>query len=73
MEYHRTRDILHVMQVLGHKSIKNTLMYTQLVDFKEDDFIARIAHSEEEACQLIEAGFDYVCEFGANRIFKKRK
>ena len=25
-EYHRTRDILHVMQMLGHKNIQNTLV-----------------------------------------------
>jgi integrase len=73
MEYHKTRDILHVMQVLGHRSIRNTMMYTQLVDFKEDDYIARIAHSEEETCQLIEAGFEFVCDFGSNKVFKKRK
>jgi hypothetical protein len=29
---------LHVMQLFGHKSIRNIFMYTQLVDFKEDDF-----------------------------------
>jgi integrase len=28
MEYHRTKDILRVMQILGHKNIKNTLVYT---------------------------------------------
>ena len=33
MEYHRTKDILHVMEVLGHKNIKNTLVYTHLVNF----------------------------------------
>lgn len=73
MEYHRTRDILHVMQILGHKSIRNTLMYTQLVEFRDDDFIARIAHSEEETCQLIEAGFEFVCDYGSNKVFRKRK
>jgi integrase len=73
MEYHRTRDILHVMQLLGHKSIRNTLVYTQLIDFKDDDYVARVAHSEQEACQLVEAGFEYVCEFGINKIFRKRK
>jgi len=73
MEYHRTRDILHVMQVLGHKSIRNTLMYTQLVEFRDEDFIARIAHSEEETCQLIEAGFEFVCDYGSNKVFRKRK
>jgi len=43
MEYAKTRDILHVMQVLGHKNIKNTLLYTQLTNFKDDEFIAKIA------------------------------
>lgn len=30
-EYAKTKDILHVMQLLGHKSIQNTLVYTHLV------------------------------------------
>lgn len=73
MDYHKTRDILHIMQLLGHKGIRNTLMYTQLVDFIEDEYIARVAHSEKEACLLIEAGFEFVCDYSANRIFRKRK
>ena len=44
------------------------MLYTQLVNFKEDEFTARVAHSEQEACQLIEAGFDFVCDFGDNRL-----
>jgi integrase/recombinase XerD len=73
MEYHKTKDILHVKELLGHKSINNTLLYTQLVTFKEDEFTARVAHSEQEACQLIETGFDYVCDFGDNKLFRRRK
>jgi integrase len=72
MEYHKTRDLLHIMQILGHRSINNTLVYTRLIDFKEDDFIARIAHSEKETCELIESGFEYVCDFAGNKIFPKR-
>jgi integrase len=34
MEYHRTKDILHVMQLLGHKNIRYTLVYTHLVTFE---------------------------------------
>jgi hypothetical protein len=68
MENHKTRDILHVMQILGHKSIRNTMMYTQLVDFQEDDYVARIAHSENKTCQLIEAGFEFVCDFGQTKF-----
>lgn len=28
MEYNRTKDILHVIRILEHKNIKNTLVYT---------------------------------------------
>jgi integrase len=41
MEYHKTKDILHVMRLLGHKNIMNTLKYTQLVDFKGDDYSSK--------------------------------
>lgn len=34
MEYYKTKDILHVMRLLGHKNIKNTLIYTQLAKFE---------------------------------------
>ena len=73
MEYRKTRDILHVKEILGHKSLNNTMLYTQLISFKNDDFNTAVAHTEEEACKLIEAGFEYVCDFGNNKIFRKRK
>ncbi len=73
MEYHRIKDILHVMQVLGHKNIKNTLIYTQLVDFQDDDYVSKVAKTVEEACELVEAGFEYVCEMDYIKIFRKRK
>ena len=73
MEYRKTRDILHVKEILGHKSLNSTMLYTQLISFKDDDFTATVAHSEEEACKLIEAGFEYVCDFAQNKIFRKRK
>jgi integrase len=73
MEYAKTKDILHVMQLLGHKNIQNTLIYTHLVNFKEDEYVAKVAHTEEEICQLVEAGFEYVCDYNGNKIFRKRK
>ena len=73
MEYYKTRDILHVKEILGHKSLLNTMLYTQLIAFKDDEFAARVAHLEEEACQLIESGFEYICDYGQNKIFRKRK
>jgi len=74
MEYHRTKDILHVMEVLGHKNIKNTLVYTHLVNFESDDFISKVAKNAEDACKLAEAGFEYVCTTPESLlVFKKRK
>jgi hypothetical protein len=44
--YHKTKDILHVMRVLGHRSIQNTLVYTQLIDFQDEDFTSKAASDE---------------------------
>jgi site-specific recombinase XerC len=73
MEYHKTKDILPVMQLVGHRSITNTLVYTHLVDFKNDEYTSRVAKTIEEARQLIEQGFDYVTEMENIKIFRKRK
>jgi len=73
MEYHKTKDILHVMKLLGHRSISNTLIYTHLVDFKDDEYISKVATTAKEACQLVEAGFEYVCKIDDSHIFRKRK
>ena len=73
MEYHRTKDILYVMRLLGHKNIKNTLIYTQLVTFQNDDYICKVASNLKEASELIEAGYEYVCEMDNQKLFRKRK
>jgi len=73
MEYHKTKDILHVMKLLGHKNISNTLVYTQLVDFGEEEYVTKVAWTLDEACKLVEAGFEYVCEMEGAKIFRKRK
>jgi integrase len=73
MEYHKTKDILHVMQLLGHRNIKNTLIYTQLINVKDDEYTAKIAKTEKEICELVESGFEYVCDHNNWKIFRKRK
>lgn len=74
MEYHKTKDILHVMQLLGHRNIQNTLIYTQLVKFEnENEYHSATAKTVEEAKQLIEAGFEYVTDMEGIKLFKKRK
>jgi hypothetical protein len=32
-----------------------------------------VAHDLEEACKLVEAGFEYVMEMEGAKIFRKRK
>jgi integrase len=73
MEYHKTRDILHIMQLLGHKSIKNTFVYTHLVDFGSDEYVCKAARSVEEAKELVQSGFDYVTDVDGMKLFRKRK
>jgi len=71
--YHKTRDILLVQRTLGHKDIRNTLVYTHLIDLNEDDFACKAARTLDEASKLIEAGFDFVTEFDGVKLFRKRK
>jgi integrase len=73
MLYHKTKDILYVKEKLGHRSLKNTLIYTHLVNFKDDEYTCRVATSLKEASQLIECGFEYVTEMDGAKLFKKRK
>jgi integrase len=74
--YHQTKDMYYVMQRLGHKNIKNTLLYVQLEEalFQgENEYISKVAKTAQEICALIEAGFEYVTDFQDSKIFKKRK
>jgi integrase len=76
MLYHETKDMYYVMLKLGHKNIKNTLLYVQLEEalFQgETNYISKVAKNEKEICSLVEAGFEYVTEFDDARIFRKRK
>ena len=61
------------MQVLGHKNIKNTLRYTQLVNFAQDEFVCKVASTAKQASELIEVGYEYVCEIEGTKLFRKRK
>ena len=72
-EYHKTRGILHVMQMLGHKNIQNTLVYTHLVNFEGDEFVCKIARTVQEGKELVENGFDYVTEIEGLKLFRKRR
>jgi hypothetical protein len=69
----QAEDILHVMKLLGHKNIKNTLIYTQLVTFENDDYMCKAATTVKEATELIELGYEYVCDIDKVKLFRKPK
>ena len=75
MEYAKTKNILHVMQILGHKNINNTMMYTQLIQFESDEYHHANAKTLEEENGLIDAGFEFVRYREEDRValYRKRK
>jgi len=78
MLYHQTKDILYVMKFLGHKNIKNTLLYVTIDSTifgleDNDEFTVKVAETLKEACELLEAGFEYVTDMDGKKIFRKRK
>jgi integrase len=73
MTYHRTKDILYTQQKMGHRNIKNTLIYTHLINFKSDEYSVKVAETVQEACRLIEAGFEYVTTMESIKLFRRRK
>jgi len=76
-EYHQTKDLVHVYNMLGHRNIKNTMIYVnleeQIYQTKNDEWIVKVARIPEEIKSLLEVGFEYVCEKDGNLFFKKRK
>jgi integrase len=74
MEYHKTKDILYVKELLGHKNINSTLIYTHLIDFKGEEYHGATAKTVDEAKDLVEKGFEYVCTTPEDlMLFRKRK
>jgi integrase len=78
MEYHRTKDLVHVQRLLGHKNVKNTLVYVTLTEtlFKsQKHYVSKVATNVKDACEWVEAGFEYVTgEYDdGGKIFRKPK
>jgi site-specific recombinase XerD len=77
MEYHKTKDILHVKQLLGHRKIDSTMIYINLESAlfytENNEFHVKTAKTQEEIEGLLEVGFEYVCEKDNLIYFRKRK
>lgn len=79
MEYHKTKDLLHVKKLLGHKRIENTMIYINLeaavFTDQTDEFHVAVAENTEEVVKLVKVGFEYVTGDydDGGKIFRKRK
>ena len=77
MEYHETKDIMHVKQILGHKSVTSTQIYVNLEAAlflqTTDHFTCKVAHNPQEELELIESGFTHVNNRGELAFYRKRK
>jgi integrase len=78
MEYHKTKDIIHVKNMLGHKNIETTMVYINIEQAlflqETDEWTCKVAHNEQEAIALIEANFQYVNNLSDNvALYRKRK
>lgn len=76
--YHRTKDILHVKTLLGHKSLLTTQryveLYCQIYDTnKPDQFITKIAATKQERIKLINDGWTFIKNDGDDWYFRKPK
>jgi integrase len=49
MEFAKTKDVLWVAQILGHKNIKNTQIYMHLADFRSEEYYSAVARTIDEA------------------------
>jgi len=77
VEYHKTKDIIHVKEVLGHKSITNTMIYINLekalFDASDSEFIVKVARNLKDAVRLMQTGFEFHVEMDGVKLFRKRK
>lgn len=74
-EYHKTQDIIHVKQILGHKHTENTMVYINLeaaiLQTTDDQFTVRVVEAPDEIKQLLEVGFEFVCEKKQSAFLQK--
>jgi len=76
--YHKTKDICYVQQLLGHKDIRNTMVYINIEHTlfgagTDDEFTVRVTEKPEEIKTLLETGFEYVCQKDNLIFLRKRK
>ena len=77
-EYYKTKDILHVKTVLGHKSLLTTQHYVEIynqiyANNTPEQFITKIAVTKEERNALLNDGWTFIKNDGEDWYFRKPK
>ena len=76
-DYHKTHDPHHVETLLGHKSLQSTELYINvkraICNKINSEFHVKVASNLDEACRLLEVGFEYVTDIDGKELFRKRK
>jgi len=61
----QTKDVLYVMKFLGHRAVKNTLIYIDLEPLcyptGGEAYTGKVVKTQTEKLQLIEAAADRSC------------
>ena len=77
-EYHKTRDILHVMAILGHRKIETSYRYIRLYNQiykpqQPNQFVTKIAYTDKQAIEFWDNGWTLVDKKGEKRYFRRPK
>jgi hypothetical protein len=77
MEYHKKPDLDHVGRMLGHRSLTNTQIYVNMEQMifnsAPNDYVVKVSSTVEEACKLVEVGFEYVTDIGGQKAVQEAK
>ncbi len=79
IEQHKTHDPWHVKEILGHKNIQSTEVYTHIEKqiyrngANDDKFTVKVATTPKEIAILLETGFEYIMTKEDLAYFRKRK
>ena len=75
--YHETKDPYYVKDFLGHKELRNTEIYINIertiFEDSNDGFTVKVVEKPEEIKDLLEVGFEYVCQKDNLIFLRKRK
>lgn len=59
---------------IAQKSFKDSNCYHWVVkSAREQEYVSKVARTEKDICALVDAGFEYVCDYNDGKVFRKRK